>query len=83
MERLFPKYVGQVIPLLRSASVKYENSTTHTIVANENIEEESKEKFISQFEKKGRASITVIVEITDIDDLLTLQGEFTWFVQKI
>lgn len=83
LQKLFPEYVGQVVPLLRGSTVKYKNPATKTIYANASVDEESREKFLALFEKKGRASITVMVELRDVDDLITMQGEFTWFMQKL
>ena len=35
------------------------------------------------FQKKGRASISVDVEIKDIENTVTCVGKFNWFVQSI
>ena len=82
LRSLFPEYAEKVIPLLRSSSVKYKHPATKEIVAIATVDDESKEKFETQFLKKGRASITIAVELRDSDDVVTMMGEFTWFVQK-
>ncbi len=51
------------------------------ISAVASVDEESLDKFKIQFEKKGRGSIQIDVEIKDINDVLTSQGTFTWFIQ--
>jgi acyl-coenzyme A thioesterase PaaI-like protein len=83
LQILFPEYKDQVIPLLRGSTVKYKQPATKEIYAVASVDDESKEKFLALFEKKGRASITVMVELRDVDDLITMQGEFTWFMQKL
>ena len=83
LQNLFPELVGKVVPLLRASSVKYKHPATTMIMANASIEESVKEKFLVQFSRKGRATIIVSVEVRDVDDTLTMEGEFTWFVQKI
>lgn len=83
LQTLFPEYKDQVVPLLRSSTVKYKHPAVKDIYAVASVEEEAKEKFEAQFLKKGRASITIAVELKDSDDVVTMIGEFTWFVQKI
>ena len=83
LELAFPAYKGKVIPLLRSSSVKYKNPATKEIYAVASATKESLEKFEIQFLKKGRASITVSVEVRDSDEVVTMIGEFVWFVQKM
>jgi acyl-coenzyme A thioesterase PaaI-like protein len=83
LQILFPEYKDQVIPLLRGSTVKYKQPATKEIYAVASVDEKSREKFLALFEKKGRASITVMVELRDVDDLITMQGEFTWFMQKL
>ena len=83
LQTLFPEYKDQVVPLLRNSTVKYKQSATKEIYAVAYVDDESKEKFEIQFLKKGRASITIGVELRDSDEVVTMVGEFTWFVQKL
>ena len=83
LQTLFPEYVGQVVPLLRGSSVKYKNPATSALTAYATIDKESKIKFIAQLEKKGRAGLTVHVELKDEEENITMTGEFHWFVQKL
>jgi len=83
LQTLFPEYVGEVIPLLRSSSVKYKSPATSALVAHANVDDVVKEKFISLFERKGRGVISVNVELRDENGTITMLGEFTWFTQRI
>ena len=83
LESLFPQYKGKILPLLRSSSVKYKNPATKEIYAVATVTTEALEKFEAQFLKKGRATITVEVKVMDADEVVTMQGEFGWFIQKI
>ncbi|MCH9741133.1 MAG: DUF4442 domain-containing protein [Epsilonproteobacteria bacterium] len=83
LERLFPEYKNQVVPLLRSSTVKYKNPATKTVKAYASVDEEAREKFKEQFLKRGRATITVTIEVRDSDDVITMVGEFGWFVQRV
>ena len=79
----FPELEGKAVGLLRGSTVKYKNPARTSIYAVASIEDETRDKFLTQFMRKGRASIMVKVEVLDVEDVLTMQGEFTWFVQKI
>jgi len=83
LRSLFPEYMGKVLPLLRSSSVKYKHPATTDIYAIAKVSDEAKEKFEAQFNKKGRAIISVNVELRDDEDIITMLGEFVWFIQKV
>lgn len=83
LQTVFPELVGKVIPVLRDANVKFKKPAVKNIIAYPSISDESHEKFNSQFAKKGRASISVDVDIKDIENTLTCTARYNWFVQKI
>jgi len=83
LQLTFPELVGKVVGLLRGANVKYKNTAKTSIYAVARIEEDMKEKFLTQIKRKGRAGIVVQVEVLDEEDVLTMQGEFSWFVQTV
>jgi len=82
LRSLFPEYVGKVLPLLRSSSVKYKHPATTDIYAIAMTSDKAKEKFETQFLSKGRAIIPIEVELRDENNVVTMLGEFTWFVQR-
>ena len=82
LRSLFPEYADKVIPLLRGSTVKYKHPARKEIYAIATVDDESKEKFESQFLKKGRASITIAVELRNSENVVTMTGLFIWFVQK-
>ena len=83
LQSLFPELVGNVIPVLRDAKVKFKKPAVNNIIAYPSIDDESREKFNTQFSKKGRASISIDVEIRDAEDTVTSMASYNWFVQKI
>jgi len=83
LSALFPQYQGQFLPLLRSSTVKYRNPASSEIYAEAIAKEIDLEKFEAQFLKKGRATILVEVKVMDKEDMVTMEGEFYWFVQKV
>ncbi len=83
LELAFPELVGKVVGVLRGSTVKYKNPAISTIYAIASIDEDVKEKFLTQIARKGRASIVLQVEVRNEDDSVTMQGEFSWFIQNI
>jgi len=83
LQQLFPDLAGKVIPVLRDSQIKFKKPATQAVYARPTVSDEDIEKFRSQFEKKGRASLSVKVDIHDGDETLTCTGSFNWFVQAI
>lgn len=83
LQKLFPELVGKVVPVLRDANIKFKKPAIKNIIAHPSVSDDAREKFESQFNKKGRASITVNVDIKDLDNTLTCITNYNWFVQKI
>ena len=83
LQVLFPDLVGKVVPVLRDSQIKFKNPATKSIIAYPAVDEENVAKFKEQFSKKGRASISVAVEIKDMENNVTSTGTFNWFVQGI
>jgi len=83
LQEAFPEYMGKVVGLLRGSSVKYKAPATTAIYVKATLCDEDKEKFMVQIERKGRATIVIDVSVYDEEDVITMQGVFTWFVQKL
>ncbi len=81
LQTLFPDFAGKVLPLLRDAQIKYKKPAFCKIYAFSSVDEVTIEKFSKQFNKKGRGSIEVNVQIKDINDVITAEAKFTWFIQ--
>ena len=83
LQKLFPQLVGKVVPMLRESKIKYKKPALKSIVAFAKCSDEDIEKFQIQFEKKGRATLVMGVEVQDSEGLICAISEFTWFVQKL
>ena len=83
LQTLFPELVGKVIPILRDAQIKFKKPAQKSITTQASVDDLSISKFRDQFERKGRSSISVNVEVIDQDDVITTVGVFKWFVQNI
>jgi len=83
LQKVFPTLENKVVALLRGSTVKYKNPATSTLTAFATVDDETKEKFMALFERKGRGTITVNVELRDESTTITMIGEYNWFVQRI
>ena len=82
-QKLFSDLADKVVPVLRDANVKFKKHAVNKIIAYPSISDEAKERFNSQFSRKGRSSITVDVKLKDTEGTLTCITSYNWFVQKI
>lgn len=83
LQQQLPELADKVIPLLRESKLKFKKPASQSIIAYPVIATEAVKKFKEQFAKKGRASLSVDVEIRDVDDTITCSGTFNWFLQGI
>ncbi|MGV1097830.1 YiiD C-terminal domain-containing protein [Thiovibrio sp. JS02] len=83
LQKHFPHLADSVVPVLRKSEIKFKKPAQSDIYAKANIDREEKDKFAQVFEKKGRATIAVPVEIFDQSGTFTMGGVFEWFVQKL
>ena len=83
LQKEFSDIENEVLPLLRSSTVKYKSPATTKLKAVARVNDELKSKFKEQFLKRGRATIAVEVKLLDSDDIVTMVGEFVWFVQRV
>ena len=83
LQERFTDIEGEVLPLLRSSSVKYKSPATTRLRAVAKVDDEVEHKFREQFRRRGRATIAVEVELFNSSDEVTMMGEFVWFVQSL
>lgn len=83
LQALFPELVGKVVPVLRDSNIKFKNPAQKTISAHASVTDDALSKFKEQFVKKGRASISLSVEVKDQEGVITSVGVFNWFVQSV
>jgi len=80
---LFPKYADKMMPLLRSSTIKYKHPAKSKLIAEAMVTPEDKQKFEKQFLRKGRAVISVNIELKDTHGVVTMSGTFVWYIQRI
>lgn len=82
LQQCFPEQGNKVVAMVRDASIRYKQPASQKIIASATITDEEMEKFNSRFERKGRSTITIDVEVKDIENTLICTASFLWYVQK-
>jgi len=83
LQQHFSHLAKAVVPVLRKSEIKFKRPAHSDIYAEAGLATETKMLFEQQLEQKGRAAITVPVEIKDENGTVTMSGAFEWFVQKL
>jgi acyl-coenzyme A thioesterase PaaI-like protein len=83
LQQHFPYLENAVVPILRKSEIKFKKPAQSNIYARANIDIEEKERFRQQFEKKGRATLAVSLEVIDQNGIICMSGVYEWFVQKL
>ncbi len=79
---LFPEYAKEMMPLLRSSTLKYKHPANGTLYAEATVNEEHREKFKKQYLKKGRGLLSIEVLLKDASGTITMESTFLWYVQE-
>ena len=79
----FKEFSADAVPLLRCSKTTYKNSATSVVKAFASANKNDLEKFKDNFLKKGRATISIKVELLDSKKRIVMLGEFKWFVQRV
>lgn len=72
-----------VVPVVRRAEVKYQRPARSTVAAEARLEAESRDAFLDQLSRRGRAAIDVAVTVGDVEGKPVLRANFQWFVAKV
>lgn len=83
LQNKFPHLVGKAVPLLRKVDAKFKRPAQSDIAARAVISPDQAEQFEDRLAKKGRSTLSVYVEVTDRNELVTMTGQYDWFVQKM
>jgi acyl-coenzyme A thioesterase PaaI-like protein len=83
LQNQFAEFADSAVPVLRKVETKFKKPASSGIKAEANTDSETAEKFKLLFEKKGRATIQVPVEVVDEKGVVTMVGNYEWFVQKL
>lgn len=72
----------EILPVVRKSEVKYKKPAQGRVISRGVIDEEEWKSFLAQLEKKGRAGLTVGVELFDETEANVASFSFDWFIAK-
>ena len=81
--RAFPDFAGTTVPVVRRFEVKFRKPANGAIFSTASIPPEKKNEFAETFERRSKASIDVLVEISEEHGTHALSATIGWFVAKI
>jgi acyl-coenzyme A thioesterase PaaI-like protein len=82
LARTFPDLADRVIPIVREVRAKFRRPGLRTLTAYPLTTVSDAERIRDQFEKKGRAMLTIEIEVRDAAGEVTCSAAFDWFIQR-
>jgi acyl-coenzyme A thioesterase PaaI-like protein len=73
---------SQVLAVLRTSEVKFRKPAHGSLRASAHLSEETKMALLNELSSRGRVLIPVEVTVSDAKDVVTMTGQFTWFLQR-
>jgi acyl-coenzyme A thioesterase PaaI-like protein len=73
---------GHVFAVLRTSEVKFRKPAHGQLRASARVAGNPIERFLDELNSRGRVLIPVEVEVSDAKDVVTMTGQFTWFLQR-
>ncbi|TGK02688.1 DUF4442 domain-containing protein [Leptospira langatensis] len=72
----------EIVPVVRKSEVKYKKPAQGRVISQGIINDEEWSAFLAQLDKKGRAGLTVGVELFDETNANVASFSFDWFIAK-
>ena len=73
---------NQVFAVLHTSSVKFRKPAPGELRAAARFLDTDPETVSAELESRGRALVAVLVEVTDPQGVVTMTGQFDWFLQR-
>jgi len=73
---------SQVFAVLRSSEVKYRKAAHGTLRASARLSDGAADALSVELAARGRALASVAVEVSDTQGVVTMTGQFDWFLQR-
>jgi len=73
---------SQVFAVLRTSNVKFRKPAHGTLRASARFAEGIAELLATELASRGRALASVLVEIADAQGVVTMTGQYDWFLQR-
>jgi acyl-coenzyme A thioesterase PaaI-like protein len=73
---------AQVLAVLRTSEVKFRKPAQGALRASARFAEASAAEVFEQLAGRGRAIASVFIEVSDAQGVVTMTGQYDWFLQK-
>ena len=73
---------NQVFAVLRTSEVKFRKPAHGALRASARFAEDDADSLSAELSSRGRALASVIVEVTDAQGVVTMSGQYDWFLQR-
>ena len=73
---------GQVFAVLRTSDVKFRKPAHGALRASARFADGAADSLSAELASRGRALASVLVEIADAQGVVTMRGQYHWFLQR-
>jgi len=73
---------SQVFAVLRTSDVKFRKPAHGTLRASARFADGANDSLASELASRGRALVSVLVEVADTQGVVTMSGQYDWFLQR-
>jgi acyl-coenzyme A thioesterase PaaI-like protein len=73
---------SRVFAILRTSNVKFRKPAHGELRASAQFLEKSRASLTDELASRGRAFASVLVEVSDANAVLTMSGQYDWFLQR-
>ncbi len=74
---------NQFFAVLRTSEVKFRKPAHGTLRASARFADGAADSLTAELTSRGRALAAVLVEISDVHGVVTMSGQFDWFLQRL
>lgn len=72
----------QVFAVLRTSEVKFRKPAHGTLHASAKFADGSADSLSAELASRGRALVSISIEVADAQGVVTMAGQFDWFLQR-
>ena len=73
---------NQVLAVLRTSEVKFRKPAHGTLRASARFADGAAESLRAELGSRGRALVSVLAEVADAKGVVTMSGQYDWFLQR-
>lgn len=79
----FPEFKSGIIPVVRKVDVKYKKPANGKIDSTASLIGQSIDEIKNQLSTRKRVSLTLKIELFDVNNINVMTGHFEWFVTTL